>query len=59
MPGEVVVEHRYPQAGFFVREHGPHVVAVLDDLVCHAERVNGDLVVQASSREVAARLGFL
>jgi hypothetical protein len=56
---EVTIEHRHPQAGLFVREHGPVAVAVLEDLLCRARRVDGELVVRASSREVAARLGFL
>ena len=55
----VVIEHRHPQAGLFVREHGPVTVAVLEDLLCHAKVVDGELVVRASSRELAARLGFL
>jgi hypothetical protein len=57
--GEVVIEHRYPQAGAFAREHGPDAVAVLEDLLCRAEVVAGALVVKASSREVATRLGFM
>ena len=59
MAANMVIEHHYPQAGEFLREHGPHVVAVLEDLLFHAELVDGSTVVQASSREVAARLGFL
>ena len=55
----VTIEHRHPQAGLFVREHGPVTVAVLEDLLCHAKVVDGELVVRASSRELAARLGFL
>jgi len=57
--GDVVIEHRYPEAGAFVREHGPDGVAVLEDLLCRAGVVGGALVVQASSREVASRLGFM
>jgi hypothetical protein len=57
--GDVVIEHHHPQAGTFVREHGPDAVAVLEDLLCRAEVVDGALVVQASSRDVAGRLGFL
>ena len=59
MAGEVVIEHRYPQAGAFVREHGPDAVAVLEDMLCRAEVVAGALVVKASGREVATRLGFM
>ena len=59
MAGDVLIEHRYPEAGAFVREHGPDAVAVLEDLLCRAGVVGGALVVQASSREVASRLGFM
>jgi len=58
-PGEVVVEHRYPEALAFVREHGPHALAVLHVLALDAELVDGRLVVRASTRGVAERLGFL
>ena len=57
--GEVVIEHRYPQALEFLREHGPDAVAVLHVLVVQAEPVDGRLVVAASTRGVAERLGFL
>jgi hypothetical protein len=58
-PGEVVVEHRYPEALAFVREHGPHALAVLYVLAVDAELVDGRLAVRASTRGVAERLGFL
>jgi hypothetical protein len=58
-PGEVVVEHRHPEALDFLREHGPDAVAVLTVLVVDAEVVDGRLVVRASTRGVAERLGFL
>jgi hypothetical protein len=56
--GEVVIEHRYPQALEFLREHGPDAVAVLHVLVAQAEPVDGRLVAAASTRGVAERLGF-
>ena len=59
MPPEVRVEHRYPQALGFLRRHGAQAVAVLHDLLAHAERVDGRLVVTASSRDIAARLEFV
>jgi hypothetical protein len=55
----VLIEHRYPEALEFLREHGPDAVAVLDVLVAHAELVDGQLLVAASTRGVAERLGFL
>jgi len=55
----MVIEHRYPQALEFLREHGPDAVAVLHVLVARAEPVDGRLVVAASTRGVAERLGFL
>ncbi len=57
--GEVLIEHRYPQALELLREHGPDAVAVLHVLVAQAEPVDGRLVVAASTRGVAERLGFL
>ncbi len=59
MPPEVRVEHRYPQALPFLRRHGAQAVAVLHDLLAHAERRGGGLVVQASNRDIAQRLEFL
>ena len=57
--GEVLIEHRCPEALDFLREHGPDAVAVLHVLVAQAEPVDGRLVVAASTRGVAERLGFL
>ena len=57
--GEALIEHRYPEALEFLREHGPDAVAVLTVLVVDAELVDGRLVVRASTRRVAERLGFL
>ena len=57
--GEVLIEHRYPEALGFLREHGPDAVAVLQVLVAQAESVDGRLVVAVSTRGVAERLGFL
>lgn len=58
-PGEALVEHRYPEALDFLREHGPDAVAVLHVLLVDAEVVDGRLMARASSRGVAERLGFL
>jgi hypothetical protein len=58
-PGETLVVHRYPQALAFLREHGPDAVAVLHLLAPDAEMVDGRLVVRASTRGIAGRLGFL
>lgn len=58
-PGEVRVEHRYPQGWAFLSEHGSDAVAVLHVLASQAEVVDGRLVAQASTRGIAARLGFL
>jgi hypothetical protein len=58
MPAEVRIEHRYPAAWGFVLEHGPETVAVLHDLLAHAHRDGDRLIVVASVRQVAARLGF-
>ncbi len=57
--GDVVVEHRYPEALAFVREHGPHALAVLHVLAVDADLIDGRLVVRASTRGMAERLGFL
>lgn len=59
MPPEVRIEHRYPQALVFLREHGPQALAVLHALLARAERRDGELVVQASTRDLAERLRFL
>lgn len=57
--GEVLIEHRYPEALAFLREHGPDAVAVLHVLAAEAEMVDGCRVVRASTRGVAGRLGFM
>lgn len=57
--GEALVEHRYPDALAFLREHGPDAVAVLHVLAVDAEVVDGRLVARASTRGLAERLGFL
>lgn len=59
MPPEARIEHRYPEALAFLRRHGADALAILDDLVAHAEARGGRLVVQASVREIAARLSVL
>lgn len=59
MPTEIRIEHRYPDALPFLRQHGPDALAVLHDLLAHAERRGDDLIVQASIREIAGRLTFL
>jgi hypothetical protein len=57
--GEALVEHRYPAALDFLREHGPDAVAVLHLLAVDAEAVDRLLVASVSTRAIAARLGFL
>lgn len=56
MRPEVRIEHCYPQALPFLQQHGAQAVAVLHDLLAHAERRGGRLVVQTSMREIAERL---
>jgi hypothetical protein len=56
---EALVEHRYPAALDFLREHGPDAVAVLHLLAVDAGAVDGQLVVSVSTRALATRLGFL
>lgn len=56
---EIRIEHRYPQAHQFMEAHGPHGIVILHDLLIHAEQHDAELVVQASVREIAARLPFL
>lgn len=58
-PGDALVEHRYPGALDFLREHGPDAVAVLHVLAVDAAVIDGRLVVRASTRGLAERLGFL
>jgi hypothetical protein len=56
---EIRIEHRYPQARLFMEAHGPHGIAILHDLLIHAQQHDAELVVQASVREIAARLPSL
>jgi hypothetical protein len=58
-PGKSLVEHEYPEALAFLREQGPDAVAVLHVLTIDASLIDGQLVVRASTRGVAERLGFL
>ena len=53
---EVHVGHHYPQGLPFLRRHGAQSILVLHDLLAHARRRDGLLVVQASNREIAERL---
>jgi hypothetical protein len=55
----VSVELHLPASLVFLREQGANAVAVLLALVAEADWVDGRLVVGASTRGVAARLGFL
>jgi hypothetical protein len=59
MPPEVRIEHRYPEALAFLRQHGADALVIVVDLAAHAERRGNQLVVQASVREIAGRLSFL
>ncbi|HUP86739.1 MAG TPA: hypothetical protein VM143_13830 [Acidimicrobiales bacterium] len=59
MRPEVRIEHRYPAAFGFLSQHGPQALAVLHDLIARADMVDGRLVVEATTRSVAERLGFL
>jgi hypothetical protein len=59
MPPEVRIEHRYPDALVFLRQHGAEALIIVDDLAAHAEPRGSQLVVQASVREIAGRLCFL
>ncbi len=56
---EIRIEHRYPQSLPFVEQHGPQAIVILHDLINHAEERNGQLVVQASVRQIAGRFLFL
>jgi hypothetical protein len=58
-PGGVRIEHRYPDSLRFLSEHDGAAVAVLHDLLAHAKRRGGVLVVEASVREIAGRLEFV
>jgi hypothetical protein len=59
MPTEIRIEHRYPDALTFLHRHGPDAVAVIHDLLAQSRNDDGQLVVQASVRQVAERLGLL
>lgn len=56
MTTEICIEHRYPAAYAFVEQHGPDAIAVIEDLITHAEQLGDQLVVQASVRQIAQRL---
>jgi hypothetical protein len=56
---EIRIEHRYPEALTFLKDHGPNGIAILHDLLVHAQLLDGQLVVQASVRQIAERLPFL
>ncbi len=56
---EIRIEHRYPQSFSFVERHGPHAIAIIHDLINHAEVRDDQFVVQASIRQIAGRLRFL
>lgn len=59
MPPEVRIEHRYPAALGFLRQHGPQALAVLHDLLACAEDCDGQLVARVSIRDIAERLEVL
>ncbi|MDE0804054.1 MAG: winged helix-turn-helix domain-containing protein [Acidimicrobiales bacterium] len=59
MRPEVCIEHRYPAALVFLRQHGPQALAVLHDLLARAEVEDSRLVARGSTRDIAARLEFL
>ncbi len=59
MPTEIRIEHRYPDALPFVREHGPEALVVLHDLLTNADLRDDELVVQTSTRQIAEHLEFL
>lgn len=58
-PGEVRVEHCYPEAWAVLSAHGAEAIAVLHALAAGATVDDGRLVVAASTRGIAERLGFL
>jgi pyruvate,water dikinase len=39
MTTEICIEHRYPAARAFVEQHGPDAIAVLHDLITHADQL--------------------
>lgn len=53
------MELHLPASLVFLREHGADAMAVLLALAAEADWADGRLVVRASTRAVAARLGFL
>ncbi len=59
MGTEIRIEHRYPDALSFVREHGAEALVILHDLLAHADLHDDELVVQASTRQIAEHLEFL
>ncbi len=56
---EIRIEHLYPQSFSFVEQHGPLAIAIVHDLINHAEARGDQLVVQASVRQIAGRLPFI
>jgi SOS-response transcriptional repressor LexA len=59
MGTEIRIEHRYPDALCFVREHGAEALVILHDLLANADLHDDELVVQASTRQIAEHLEFL
>lgn len=59
MTPEVCIELHYPAALEFLQRHGPQAVAVVHDLVAHSHSDHGQLVVQASVRQITERLSSL
>lgn len=59
MGTEIRIEHRYPDALLFVREHGADALVILHDLLTNADLRDDELVVQASTRQIAEHLEFL
>jgi hypothetical protein len=58
MASEIRIEHRYPDALAFLREHGPDALVILHDLLANAEVRGDELVVQVSTRQIAEHLEF-
>jgi hypothetical protein len=56
---EIRIEHFYPQSFSFIEQHGPVAIAIVHDLINHAEARGDQLVVQASVRQIAGRLPFI
>lgn len=59
MPPDVRIEHRYPEALGFLRQHGPRALAVLHDVLARADDSDGQLIAYGSTRDIAERLEFL